>query len=184
MDDLTLVRRAQRGDTEAFGMLLHRYGNSVANYLNRFMPDRDDIDDLFQEVFLKAFLNLARFDAARGKFHTWLYRIATNTSLDEIRRRQREDLRKETAANEWLTDSHQNRIPDHEADSSSHLHPVLQSLPDTERQVILLAFYHDLRYREISEILEIPLGTVKTRVRNALSRLRENLVHSEAGDSR
>ena len=184
MDEPIAVERARKGDHEAFGALVEHHGAAIANYLYRFMPDKDDIDDRLQEVFLKAYLSMTRFDPTRGAFRTWLFRIAANTSLDEVKRRRREEFRRETASTTWRDDTSTAWLPGEEAHSVEHLRTALQSLPALERQVVLLSFYHDLTYREIAQILDIPLGTVKSRMRSAMTRLRREVSLHEAGDIR
>jgi len=148
------------------------------------MPDGDDKDDLFQEVFLKTYLNMHRFDPAKGCFHSWLLRIAANTSLDELKRRRREDARNAETARALECDPDESHDRVEKVESVEGLRSALMSLPDPERQVILLSFYHDLKYREISGILDVPLGTVKSRMRSAMSRLRQKIAMSEVGDLR
>lgn len=184
MDDAGVVERVRQGDTGAFETLLQRYGNAISNYLRRFMPDGDDAEDLFQEVFIKAYLNLARFDAARGSFGAWLFRIAANVSLDELKRRRREAARREKVADEWHTDEGETAHPVEEDQPVRALRTALQSIPDGERQVVLLSFYHDLKFREIAGVLDIPLGTVKSRMRRAMSRLRQKVALNEVGELR
>lgn len=184
MNDAAMVSRAQRGDVGAFEVLARRHGSAITNYLSRFMPDEDDVEDLFQEVFLKAYLNLSRFEASRGSFRAWLFRIAANASLDELKRRRRSEAKREAAAELWTEMAEEIPVPDNERQAGADLRSALQSLPDTERQVILLSFYHDLKYREIAGILDVPLGTIKSRMRSAMSRLRQKVALSEVGDTR
>ena len=184
MDEPSAVTGAREGDHLAFGALIEHHAAAIANYLHRFLPDGDDIDDLLQEVFLKAYLNLARFDPARGAFRTWLFRIAANTGLDEVKRRRRNASRMAAAGENWPQETDTSAHPVEEYHSRDLLHSALRSLPDTERQVVLLSFYHDLRFREIAEILDIPLGTVKSRMRSAMTRLRGELSLREAGEIR
>ena len=184
MDESAAVARARAGDHGAFGILVDRHAPAIANYLWRFLSDPDDIDDLLQEIFLKAYLNLARFDPARGTIRTWLFRIAANTGLDEIRRRQRDADRKAAVGAAWPLETDTLPAPEIESDTREHLRSALQSIPVPERQVVLLSFYHDLRFREIAQILDIPLGTVKSRMRSAMTRLRREVPLHEAGEIR
>ncbi len=184
MDDAALAYRAQHGERDSFEMLVYKHAGTVANYLRRFMPDGDDRDDLFQEVFLKAYINLHQFDQDRGSFRSWLMRIATTTSLDELKRMRREEARNGEGllTPTALAAESSDRV---ERDESVRgLRSVLMSLPDSERQVIVLSFYHDLKFREISSILDIPLGTVKSRMRSAMSRLKRIFTESEVGELR
>ena len=184
MDEPSTVLKAREGDHEAFGALIEHHAGAIANYLCRFMPDGDDIDDLLQEVFLKAYLHLSRYDPDRGAFRTWLFRIAANTGLDEVKRRQRNETRKAEVSETWPQEASHAAHQGEEFHSQEHLRSALQSLPVLERQVILLSFYHDLTYREVADILEIPLGTVKSRMRSAMTRLRREVTLQEAGEIR
>lgn len=182
MDDRSLLNRALRSDRKAFEALLRRHSGAILNYLRRFMPDRDDAEDIAQEVFILAFRNLHKFDPERGEFRSWLYRIATNSSLNELKRRERASLRESVAAEMQSETASGAWIPGREIESVEIVEHALQTLPDTERQVILLSYYHDLPYREISKVLDIPLGTVKSRMHSAVKRLRQFLVPREEGE--
>ena len=183
MTDEVLIERAREGERQAFETLVHRHSDAVLNFLIRFMPDRDDAEDITQETFIRAFGNLERFDPARGRFRSWLYRIAANLSLNELKRRERSAAREEAAAENLRPEPDDGgrgvRSLEHRP-----LHQALQTLSDTERQVILLAYYHDLTYREIAETLGIPLGTVKSRMYCGVMRLRKILIPLEEGDFR
>jgi RNA polymerase sigma-70 factor (ECF subfamily) len=148
------------------------------------MPDSHDAEDIAQEVFLLAYRSLQRFDPALGRFQSWLYRIAANTSLNELKRRKR------MAARDGIAEQIQEEIgqitreAQREFGTIEALRQALQTLPDSERQIVLLSYYHDLPYREISEILGIPLGTVKSRMHSAVSRLRKILIPRREGEIR
>ena len=185
MSDDALVRQAQRGDLEAFEALIHRHEGAIISYLHRFMPNRDDTEDLAQEVFIKAYQSLSRFDPTLGQFRSWLFRIAANTSLDELKRRKRVVARnKKVAAQLDGEVVHGAWNPETELDQVTIIQSALQSIPDAERQVVLLSYYHDISWREIANTLGIPLGTVKSRMHSALSRLRQLIISMEDGELR
>jgi RNA polymerase sigma-70 factor (ECF subfamily) len=176
VDEIEIVRQAQSGDREAFDHLMKLHAGSIYNFTHRFMHEEDDVDDVIQEVFLKALQNLHRYDPTRGMFKSWLFRIAANTSMDiqkkrrsahkyKIQHNTEEDLRTDNPGHS-----------DRSRQDKRELQAALQSLPGRERQVVLLFFYHDLSNREISEILGLPLGTVKSRMRSAVIRLRKQIL--------
>jgi len=183
MTDEMLIDRAREGERRACEMLVHRHSDAIRNYLIRFMPDRDDAEDILQEVFIRAFGNLDRFDPRRGRFRSWLFRIAANLSLNELKRRERAAIREECAAEDLLPGGDDGRESERSLERRL-LHGALQTLSDAERQLILLNYYHDLTYREIAETLGIPLGTVKSRMYCGVMRLRKILVPLEEGDYR
>ena len=181
MNDETAIERTRGGDPDAFEVLIHRHAEAVLNFVHRFLPDPDDAEDLAQDVFVQAFHRLPQFDPEIGAFRSWLFRIAANMSMNELRRRQRRQARERTAAAEWedlLTKGAGDALP------GEGVREALMALPPKERQVILLAFYHEMAYREISELLGIPLGTVKSRIHCGVTRLRRIFLPREDGESR
>jgi len=175
-DEIDRVVEAQQGSREAFGDLMRQHVGTVYSFASRFMPGRDDVDDVVQEVFLKAYQNLPRFDASQGKFSSWLLRITANTSIDL--QKKRKTIRKYTdlQARSEPVFTEPRVLSEAFYHNSKELQSALQLLPDRERQAVLLFYYHDLTHREISDVLMIPLGTVKTRLRSAIGRLREELL--------
>ena len=152
------------------------HAGSIYNFTHRFMPDEDDVDDVVQEVFLKALQNLHRYDPARGMFKSWLYRIAANASMDIQKKRRSADKYKTQQLTEEDLHTDNPGHSERARQGKRELQTALQSLPGRERQVVLLFFYHDLSNREISEILGLPLGTVKSRMRSAVIRLRKQFL--------
>jgi len=172
---------ACRGDPDAFTALVADHTGAVWNYLHRFMPATSDREDLFQDVFVKTWLRIGSFDPGRGSLRTWLLRIAATTSLDEIKRRRRERSRVQT----WADESDAGFPGDDQPPGDGAVEEIreaLGSLPDTERQVVVLAFYHDLSMPRIADLLGIPLGTIKSRMRSALRRLKERTAVEKAGE--
>lgn len=184
VNDRAIVHRAQRGERAAFDALVDLHIEPITHFIYRYFTNIDDIQDMVQEVFTKAFCNLTRFDPSIGAFRSWLFKIASNVSISEINRQKRVRFR----------DPHEIQIEEearrtvnnpYEAQSiASLVQTVIQSMPSQDRQVLVLSFYHEMTYQEIADILGIPLGTIKSRMRNAMSRARKELQKLTEGDSK
>lgn len=165
-----LVRRALEGDERAFGGLVEAYERVLFNLALRMVNDREDARDLTQTVFLKAYRHLATFDR-RHKFFSWIYRIMLNESLNFISRRKRHEELDDRLVS---TDSG----PEDRADGSQVRDIIQSALTDLTldyRQVIILRHYLQLSHREMSEVLNVPEKTVKSRLYTARQQLGEIL---------
>jgi RNA polymerase sigma-70 factor (ECF subfamily) len=182
MDDTVLIGRTLNGDHEAFEILVQRHGPMVFNFLLRFLPDPDDAADLAQEVFLQAWRQLVRFDPQKGRFRNWLLRIASNAAVNRLRSRRRAVERERTAVTLQDDGGFPPVVRLEEEESLEQLRDAVRTLPDGERQVVLLACYHELPYREVAAVLDVPVGTVKSRMHSAVARLRAVLVPREVGE--
>ena len=177
-DETELLERARNGDSQAFGLLVERYQRRVVGVAQAVVHNQDDAIELAQETFVRAYENLAKFES-RSSFSTWLYRIAANLSIDFRRREGRHQvLRGEAAENEI------NRLPSPQGDSyqetvrtelSRRINEALKELTPEHRAVILLREVEGLSYDEISEVLQVPRGTVMSRLHYARGRLRATL---------
>jgi RNA polymerase sigma-70 factor (ECF subfamily) len=176
VDEVELVGQAQRGDREAFGRLMRLHIRAVYAFACRFMPAREDVDDAVQEVFLKAFQGLPRFDPGRRRLKSWLLRITANTCIDMLRRRRLARASLGRATSQTVPYTEPAGLSGAFYHNSEVLKSALLALPGRERKAVILFFYHDLTHREIAGLLEIPLGTVKSRLRSAVRRLREELL--------
>ena len=169
--DGELIERVGHGDRDAFEELYRRYTRPVFGLALRRLGDRGRAEDAFQEAFAAIWRSASSFDPERGQGGAWLYTVARNAIVDGARRRPeppmeapeeptREDGPAERAEAGWL---------------AWRVHCALELLPAHERPVIELAYWGGLSQSEISERLQVPLGTVKTRTRSALSRLADLL---------
>ncbi|HUA35388.1 MAG TPA: sigma-70 family RNA polymerase sigma factor [Candidatus Binataceae bacterium] len=174
-DEAELIERALKGDSGAFGQLVERYQRRVVGVAMAVVHNQDDAIELAQEAFIRAYENLSKFES-RSSFSTWLYRIAANLAIDFLRREGRHVvLRGEEADTEF------NRLPSDQGDSfketsrtelSARLHDALGELTAEHRAVILLREVEGLSYDEISEVLQVPRGTVMSRLHYARGKLR------------
>lgn len=177
LSDEELMARIKTGDQDAFAELMNRYEVRLFNYLKRIVRNAADAEDVYQETFLRVYRHAARFNP-ESAFRPWLYRIATNLCMDLMRKRSR---RKETslesggAGNDSpLTVKDLSPSP---AEVSEHherqaaLAKAVAELPEKQRAVFLLARYEGLPYAEIAEVLDVPVGTVKSRMNTAVNQL-------------
>jgi RNA polymerase sigma-70 factor (ECF subfamily) len=183
--DEDLVLRFRRGQTEAFGVLLRRYERELYGYLRRYVGDGSLAEDVFQNTFLQLYLKIGQYEKGRP-VRPWLYTIATHQAIDALRRNGRhqavslEQRREESVETDLggLLESLEGKGPGPldlacGAERRERIRASVDQLPDFLRQVLILAYYQGLKYREIAEILDIPVGTVKSRLHAALVKLQE-----------
>jgi RNA polymerase sigma-70 factor (ECF subfamily) len=183
-EDRELIGDCLRGQTAAFGELVHRYQDRLYNTVYRLVGNAEDARDVVQDAFLNAFQSLDTFKGD-AQFFTWLYRIAFNTAVS-LKRKQRVTLRIETAsggggAQEPLDPSESSR-PGHaleQAEDERRLHEALQKLSGEHRAVLILKDLEGLKYEEMADALQVPVGTIRSRLHRARVELRELLQSEE-----
>lgn len=185
------VARALDGDRSAFEALVRRHQTPLVNHLYRLIGSRDAALDLAQDVFIKVYTSLASFDP-RYRFTTWLYRIASNCAIDQLRRKQVPTFSLEPAFGDLDTPDAESRLagtgPDPDQvlrlrELQGRLDTAIQNLPPAYRELILLRHRQHCRYDEIARITRLPIGTVKNRIFRAREILRENLADLLAGEA-
>lgn len=169
--DYTLVQRAIGGDQAAFKTLFDKYKQPLYFHILKLVKDREIIEDLLQEIFLKAFDNISSFNPDYA-FSTWLYRITTNHSIDYLRKKKlktfsiHDPIRtKDGEMSIELED--EGRSTDDlivRKQRSQILREALDSLPEKYREIIKMRHVEELSYQEIADILDLPLGTVKAHI--------------------
>jgi RNA polymerase sigma-70 factor (ECF subfamily) len=178
-NDEFLIRRCQKQDTEAFRWLIERYQSRIYSFVRRMLNSHEESEDVTLEVFVKAFRNIRRFDG-RSPISTWLLVIATNLCIDRSRLKKRriEVVSFDEQPGRWPEPPDATWDPDAAAaatDLGYALEAAVGELPTAHRTVILLHDVEGLDYKEIANVLEIPLGTVKSRLFLARKRLRRAL---------
>lgn len=171
--DRALMERCQRGDRRALEELLHTYQRPVYNAAYRMLGNPDDAADVTQLAFLKAFENLDRYDP-KYKFFSWIYRIAINESINQLKRRKAEQPLDGMEVSS-------SRGPEEIAEAgklSRGIQDGLMALQEDYRFVIVLRHFSDFSYRQISQILQIPEKTVKSRLYTARQLMKEQLILS------
>ena len=182
--DLALVQRAQANDRAAFNEIVLRYKSKVYNYVRRMVPGTLDAEDLTQETFVRAYLSIHSFQS-RASLNTWLFRIATNLCIDHSRKNKKFQGMTSSLSQENDEDEESERdIPDVAFDPQrlllnkelgKQLEAALCELPEKLRTVVVLYDIEGLAYEEIAAIVSCPLGTVKSRLYNARTALRNKL---------
>lgn len=179
--DEELVSRFQSGEKAAYAQLVRRYQHRVFTLCLRWIGSKEVAAEVAQDVFLAVYRNLAKF-RGDAKFSTWLYRIATNHCKNRnlYGRRRHEGRHEPLEGNREDDDSPRRQLPSEEpgTDQGAHrseaeqlIHEGLAQLDDEQRQIIVLRDMEDRSYEEISEILDVPRGTVKSRLHRARAEL-------------
>lgn len=179
-----LIQKAKQGDLTAFEELILKHEKIVYNVALRMMNHSEDAKDISQEVFLKAYRNIANFDE-RSAFSTWLYRITTNTCIDEMRKRKGKQSYSLEEELENEDGTMQRQIAD-EGDTpeesllreerKSEILQALENLSAEHKAAVVLRDVKGLSYEEISEILDLSLGTVKSRISRARNQLKTEIL--------
>jgi len=172
LDELTL-RRAQRGDERAWRVLVTRYQQPIHALVWRLLAGRarHRVEDLVQETFVRVLRALPGFDlAGPASLSTWMLTIATRLALNELRRTEHGAIEVEPEGRDRTDEPAERRR------LGAAIATGVAALPDTQRAVFVLREYHDLDYQEIADVLELDLGTVKSRLARARTALREHLV--------
>lgn len=184
LSDAALMARVVAGDDEAFAHLVRRYEHGLYNYLRRMTQNDALTADLVQETWLRVFQHAHRYDTRRA-FSTWLFTIAHHCCLDALRWRQRLDRHTTSATYQVPSLSPQRPDPQEalrDKEMLDAVHAAVQALPESQRAVLLLRHYHGLSYRDISEVVQCSLGTVKSRLHHAVRRLRRALSPQDIDD--
>ncbi len=174
-DDRRLVQRIQQGDRRAFEEFVDSYGSRVNRLVKRYVSNRDDADDLTQSIFIELFRCIGGF-RGDSSLHTWVYRVAVNQCLRHCQRTRAPLTPYDEEVIEAMVDPSPG--PAREAarvELAEQVEGALEGLSPLHRDVVVLHELHGLSYQECAEVLDVPVGTVKSRLANAFRRLREAL---------
>ena len=171
-----LLQRVARGYSPAFELLYDEIANSVFGVIRRVLRNPAQSEEVTQEVLIEVWRNAARFDPERGSGASWIHTMAHRRAIDRVRsaqasadRDQRVALRDHVTPYDDVADQVETRL------EHQQVRRCLDGLTDLQRESVGLAYYGGHTYREVSELLDVPLGTVKTRLRDGLIRLRDCL---------
>ena len=184
INDVDLVARALKGREDSFEELVRRYQRPIVAYVYRMIGDYDLALDGTQEVFIKVYNSLDRYNS-EYKFSTWIYRIAHNVAIDHLRRTtgahsaslhtidsEGDELERPLADRDHISPEVKTEL----SERRETIEAAVQTLPPAYRELILLRHAHDMSYDEIAEVTGLPLGTVKNRIFRARACVRERLV--------
>jgi RNA polymerase sigma-70 factor, ECF subfamily len=179
--DADAVTRVAAGDASALGELYDRHARPIYSLALRILQDASEAEDIVQEVFAQAWRQAARYDTSRGAVGAWLLNLARSRAIDRLRaRRARPEAAADPAAGETVVSPGDG--PDAEALKGEQIQAVrlaLGELPLVQRVAIELAYYEGLTHAEIAARLEQPLGTIKTRIRLGMLKLRDALAETQ-----
>src|SRR5262245_29948194 len=171
-----LIQRAAAQDREAFSQLYDRFSSLVFSLAMRMLRAQSDAEDLLQEVFLQVWRQAASYNQERGSPEAWIVNIARSRAIDKlgaIRRRDKSFVLTDDPAAAESSDNVESAAGEREATLA--VTSALACLSDAQRKIMELAYFDGLSQSEIAERLHEPLGTIKTRMRSAIQRLRSNL---------
>ncbi|MFC5407619.1 RNA polymerase sigma factor SigW [Cohnella soli] len=179
-----LARLARKGDQRAFAEIVDLYKDKLFHLAYRMTSNRQEAEDVVQETFLRVYKNLDRYDENQ-KFSTWIYRIATNLCIDRLRRRKAVySLDAESSEHEGLDGyamlPSDDRTPESElllSETQKLIQEAIATLPVKYKSVMILRYLQDMSLQEISDVLDMPVTTIKTRVHRGREFLRKKLEH-------
>ena len=175
LDDATLVAAVGESDQLALKELYRRHGPAVYGLARRVVVDADRAEEVVQEVFLRLWNEPERFDPTRGALRSFLYRQAHSRSVERIRSEEARRRREERHDREQLHPAYDVEIEAWELIRSELVKDALDTLADGEREAITLAYFGGRTYREVAVLLDLPEGTVKSRIRLGLNKLADQL---------
>lgn len=180
--DQQLVARVQAGDKRAFDLLVLKYQHRIAGLVSRFIHDRDEVQDVTQEAFIKAYKALGNF-RGDSQFYTWLYRIAINTAKNYLVARKRRPPGQDVDVSDAMHFDDQSALKDNASPERNMMTQQLQDvvnssikdLPEDLRSALTLREFDGLSYEEIADVMSCPVGTVRSRIFRAREAIDKNI---------
>ena len=173
--DVEILRAVAGGDEQALGQLYDRYRLILFGLIIRILRSQPEAEDVLQEVFLQVWRQASSFDETRGRPFTWLVTLARSRAIDRLRSlgsRERAGLEAAREVTDSISDAATDAVKSEQAET---VRRALSQLPEEQRRTLVLAYFEGLTQTEIAERLKAPLGTIKTRMRSGMIKLRELL---------
>jgi RNA polymerase sigma factor (sigma-70 family) len=171
----TLTNALKKLDKGAFEYLYQNYKGALFTVILQIIPDREIAEDVLQEAFITAWKNIDKYDAAKGRLFTWLFNVTRNCAINTTRSKNYKTQQKNDSFDNYVTyiDEKENAVLNI---NQIGLRKQVHQLREDYKNVIELSYFNGFTHEEISKILNVPVGTVKTRLRNALIELRKQFV--------
>lgn len=173
--DVQILRAVADGDEQALGQLYDRYRLILFGLILRILHSQAEAEDVLQEVFLQVWRRASSFDETRGRPFTWLVTLARSRAIDRLRSLGSRDRTATESAREVIDSISDAATDAIKSEQSAVVRRALAELPEEQRRSLVLAYFEGLTQTEIAERLNTPLGTIKTRMRSGMTRLRELL---------
>jgi len=195
LTDAELLAKYTAGDEGAFHKLVNRYKNSLYAFLSRFLSQADLIEDVFQETFMQLYSSRERFDPARP-LRPWLFTIAANKAKDALRKLRRtsaiaigtiadsEEMSFDDVLNSFTVDSTRPYEELQSAELAAQVRQVIANMPDNLREILILAYFNKFSYKQMAQMLSIPIGTVKSRLNTAVGRFAKDYKAAVGSESK
>ena len=173
--EIGLIDALKRHDNEAYEYLYYNYKGALFTVIQQIIPDKESAGDVLQEVFIMIWKNIDKYDAAKGRLFTWLFNVTRNCAINTTRSKNYKTQLKNDSLDNYVNsvDERENHIlPINQIGLRKQVH----QLREDYRNVLELSYFNGYTHEEIAKILNTPVGTVKTRLRNALIELRKQFV--------
>ena len=173
LTDEQVAALVQDGDKESFGILMERYQEKLSRYGRKFLSSRENIEDIVQDVFMNTYRNIKSFDPSL-KFSSWIYRIAHNAFVNSLKKNQKSPMTFfdfDTLLSHPVYENPEERVREQE-EIKREIEGTLEKLSPKYKEILILHYLEELSYKEISDILEIPVGTVGVRVKRGKDAMR------------
>ncbi|MCG3089846.1 RNA polymerase sigma factor [Sporosarcina cyprini] len=167
------IRQVLAGDKQAFANIINKYKNPLYATILRMTKNPQDAQDLVQDAFIKVYRNLHKYDGG-GAFSGWLYRVAINHCMDEFRKKRYSTVQVQLEEEAIINPNHP-EIVFLKREKSRQLERLISTLPEDERLIILLRYVNEISYEEISELLGVPLSTVRNKLHRAKKKMRDTV---------
>lgn len=172
--DETIVKKVRAGDTDSFGILVDRYEQKLLRYGRKFLAEREDIEDIVQDVFMRAYQNIQGFNVDE-RFSPWIYRIAHNAFINQLRRNRHKSFLVDfdTFISHPVYEDPE-AFKREQKDMRILIDRGLEHLEEKYREVLVLHYFEEMPYKDIADVLQIPSGTVSIRLKRAKEALKKH----------